>query len=410
MLENIPIICFSKDWGTDPTSNTHIMRILSRQNPVLWVNSIGTRRPGANRRDLAKLLHKLRRGLSGCVPVAPNLHVFHPLAIPFPEMPVVARLNSALVSTALRRACGRLGLERPILWTYYPGVVGLVGRLRESAVIYHCVDDYAEFRGMNGPALRRAERELLKVADLVLTSSELLWRERRQENPRTFLIQHGVDVDHFARALDPGLPIPADVGELPRPIIGYVGLIADYVDLELMAQAARMRPRWSFVLVGGSVTDLGALRGLPNVYVLGRRSYDSLPAYCRAFDVGVIPFRMNALTVRANPLKLREYLAAGLPVVSTPLPEVARYGGLVHLATGAEAFVGEIERALEERSEPERAQRLLAMRAESWEHRVDEIAQLVRDTLGPRLGVGEGRDATPKGGAAGKNSSGGGAR
>src|SRR5439155_1011936 len=140
------------------------------------------------------------------------------------------------------------------------GVVGLVGRLRESAVIYHCVDDYAEFRGMNGPALRRAERELLKVADLVLTSSELLWRERRQENPRTFLIQHGVDVDHFARALDPGLPIPADVEELPRPIIGYVGLIADYVDLELMAQAVRRSHRCGSVCGRNRACPGGAQR------------------------------------------------------------------------------------------------------------------------------------------------------
>jgi len=386
-LGNIPIICFSKDWGTDPTSNTHIMRILSRRNRVLWVNSIGTRRPGVNRRDLGRLFRKLRRGFDGCVPVAPNLHVFNPLTIPFPEIPVVARFNSALLSAVLGRVSRRLGFERPILWTYFPGAVGLVGRLRERAVIYHCVDDYAEFRGMNGPALRRAEHELLKAADLVFTSSELLWRERRQENPNTFFIQHGVDVDHFSRALDPGLPVPADVEGLPRPIVGYFGLIADYVDLELIAEAARMKPSWSFVLVGGSVTDLRAVTGLANVHLLGQRSYDSLPGYCRVFDVGVIPFRVNALTVRANPLKLREYLAAGLPVVSTPLPEVARYGALVRLAANPEAFVGEIERALEERGEPFVEQRRLAMRAESWESRVEEMSRLIRETLGPRLGL-----------------------
>ena len=123
------------------------------------------------------------------------------------------------------------------------------------------------------------------------------------------------------------------------------------------------------------------------MHLLGRRPYDSLPGYCRAFDVGVIPFRMNALTVRVNPIKLREYLAAGLPVVSTPLPEVARYRALVHLADSPKMFVEEIERALGERSEPFLAQRLHSMRAESWESRVGEVCRLIRDTLGLRLGL-----------------------
>src|SRR3989454_11950785 len=387
LLGNTPIICFGKDWGTDPTSNMHVMRILARANRVLWVNSIGTRRPGVNRRHLGRLFHKTRRGFDGCVPVAPNMQVFNPLAVPFPEIPVVARFDSALLAPVLRGISRRLGFERPIMWTYFPVAVGLVGRLRERAVIYHCVDDYAEFRGVNGPALRRAERELLKVADVVFTSSELLWRERRQENPNTFFIQHGVDVDHFSRALDPGLPVPADVEGLPRPIVGYFGLIADYVDLELIAEAARMKPSWSFVLVGGSVTDLRAVTGLANVHLLGQRSYDSLPGYCRVFDVGVIPFRVNALTVRANPLKLREYLAAGLPVVSTPLPEAARYGALGRLARTPQPVAGEIQRALEGRAEPVVEQRRLAMRAESWESRVQEMSRLIRETLGPRLGL-----------------------
>jgi glycosyltransferase involved in cell wall biosynthesis len=385
MLGNASVICFGKDWGTDPTSSAHIMRILSRNHRVLWVNSI-IRRPGVNRRDLRRLLQKFRRSFDGCVPVSPNMHVFHPLIIPFPDIPTVARVNSTLLSAALRRVSRRLRFERRIVWTFFPTAVGLLGRLRESAVIYHCVDDYAEFRGVNGPALRRAERELVKAADLVFTSSELLWRERLKENSRTYFLPHGVDVDHFGRALDPGLPVPADVQALPRPIVGYYGLIADYVDLELIAEAARRRPRWSFVLVGGCVTDLGALRGLANVHLLGPRSYESLPGYCRGFDVGVIPFRVNALTVRANPLKLREYLAAGLPVVSTPLPEVARYGALVHLADGPEAFVGEIARALEERSGTFIERRRAAMREESWESRVREMCRLIRDTLGPRLG------------------------
>jgi glycosyltransferase involved in cell wall biosynthesis len=121
------------------------------------------------------------------------------------------------------------------------------------------------------------------------------------------------------------------------------------------------------------VTGTEALRGLPNVHRLGQKPYALLPAYCRGFDVGIIPFRKSDLTLRANPLKLREYLAAGLPVVSTSLPEVARYRGLVHLAEGTDGFTQAIARALGERSPASDRARAAAMEAESWEARVAEI-------------------------------------
>ncbi len=393
MLENASIICFGKDWGTDPTSNTHVMRILARRNRVLWVNSIGIRRPGVNRRDIRRVFSKLRRSLDGCVQVAPNLYVYHPLVVPLPDIPAIAYANSLLLAAGLRRASRRLGFERPIVWSFLPTAAGVVGRLGERAVIYHCVDDYAEFRGVAGAALRQAESRLVKAADLVFTSSELLWQERRRENPRTFFVLHGVDVDHFTRALDPTLPIPQDVAALPHPIVGFHGLIADWVDLTLVAETARLRPDWSFVLVGRCITDAASVRGLPNVHLLGQRPYESLPAYCRVFDVGVIPFRVNALTLRANPLKLREYLAAGLPVVSTPLPEVERYREFVRTAEGTQAFVGAIGQALAERTAPFAARRLEAMRAESWDRRVEEMSMRINDVLGPQgtRGVVNGR-------------------
>jgi glycosyltransferase involved in cell wall biosynthesis len=122
--------------------------------------------------------------------------------------------------------------------------------------------------------------------------------------------------------------------------------------------------------------------GLPNVHVLGQKPYAALPGYCRGFDVGIIPFLQNELTVRANPLKLREYLAAGLPVVSIPLPEVARYDGLIHLANGREAFVAAIEAALAERSETMARRRVEAMRTEAWEATVETISAIIRPGLG----------------------------
>ena len=380
MLEGASIICFAHDWGGDPTSKTHIMRILARRNRVLWINSIGMRRPTASRADLGRLASKLRRGLGGCREVEPNLFVVSPLVVPLPGIAAADRLNAVILAGTLRRSSRRLALKRPILWSFMPTVGRLLGCLGEGMVIYHCVDEYAEFSGVPKQALLRMERDLVRRADLVLTSSEQLCEERRLGNPNTHFVPHGVDVDHFAQSLDATTIIPEDLRRLPRPIVGFIGLLADWVDLALLRAVALARPAWSFALIGKCSTDLAAVRELPNVHLLGQKPFSTLPAYCRGIDVGIIPFRINQLTLRANPLKLREYLAAGLPVVSTPMPEVARFVPLVHLAQGPAAFLTGIESALAEaeRDDAARRRRALSMKAEGWEARVEEISRLIR--------------------------------
>jgi glycosyltransferase involved in cell wall biosynthesis len=381
VLEGASIICFAHDWEGDPTSKTHIMRILSKKNRILWVNSIAMRRPSANRRDLRRILFKVRRAFGGSREVEPNIFVTNPLVVPLPGVALAEKLNAALLTASLRRLSRRLGLDRPILWTFLPYVNRLVGRLREKMVIYQCVDEYSAFSGVPREALVRMEEDLVRRADLVITSAERLRDERRTANPNTHFIPHGVDVEHFGRALDPATEIPADIQRIPRPIIGFFGLLADWVDMDVFRALARARPNWSIVLIGKTVTDVESLRSLPNVHLLGQQPYAMLPAYCRVFDVGIIPFRVNDLTIRANPLKLREYLAAGLPVVSTPLPEVARFDGLVGLASNADEFIRRIEAALADRSEATKQRRVVAMRAEGWVARVEEISTLINRRL-----------------------------
>ncbi len=377
MLEGFSFVCFAHDWEGDPTSKTHIMQILAKKNRVLWVNSIGMRRPTASGKDLRRAVAKLRRTLVGCVEVEPNLFVTNPLVLPMPGVKFADRLNTSILAIWLRRLCRLHRIEQPLLWTFLPNVNGLVGRLREQMVIYHCVDEYTAFSGVSRNALVHMERDLLRQADIVFTSSEQLCRERRTVNLNTHFVPHGVDVAHFARAIDPATVVPEELARLPRPIVGFIGLLADWVDFTLVRALALARPTWSVVLVGKAATDLTLLRDLPNVHVLGHKPYSLLPGFCRGFDVGIIPFRMNELTVRANPLKLREYLAAGLPVVSTPLPEVARYDGLVLLASGSEAFVTGVEAAMEERSEAGARRRVEIMRREGWEVRVEEMSSLI---------------------------------
>lgn len=381
MLEGQSIVCFAHDWNGDPTSKTHIMRILARKNRVLWIDSIGMRRPAVTAYDARRIGTKLRGAFRGCRPVEPGLFVGSPLALPFPGNAAVDQVNAHVLTAWIRWQLGRLRMTHPILWSFMPNVGGLIGRLSERMVVYHCVDDYAEFAGVSREAIRRLEADLVRRSDLVLTSSERLRDERLPLNPRTHFVTHGVDVAHFGKALDPATPIPEDLRHLPRPIVGFFGLIAEWVDVSLIRTMADRHPDWSIVLVGRVATDVSAIEKRPNVRLLGRKPYEALPAYCRGFDAGIVPFRMNDLTVRANPLKLREYLAAGLPVASTPLPEVLRYGGLVESGADDREFVSAVERALERRSETAVRARVDAMRVESWDARVEEIATLLQGPL-----------------------------
>jgi glycosyltransferase involved in cell wall biosynthesis len=237
-------------------------------------------------------------------------------------------------------------------------------------VIYYCVDEYTAFTGVSATSLGALEEQLLRRADAVIVSADLLYASKAKFNPHTTLVRHGVDFEHFKRALDPGTVIPDEISKLPRPIIGFFGLIADWVDVDLMAEVAKHFNRGSLVVLGKATTDTSVLTQLPNVHLLGRKPYEQLPSYCKGFDVALNPFRLNELTLNANPLKVREYLAAGLPVISTPIPEVEVLG-LCQIAAGAEATIRAIDRALIDPG-PSVA-RCEAVRSESWEARLDVI-------------------------------------
>ncbi len=365
------MLCFSHDWSGDPLSKTHLMRLLARDNRVLWVNSIGYRAPTASRRDAARAVKKILAAAAPVREAEPNLHVLSPLVIPAYGSATIRRFNRWFLRWQVRRAMRRLNFQRPINWVFNPAAALIAGSLGEDRLIYYCVDEYAAFSGVRADALAAMERDLLARADLVITSSERLYRAKRPHNPRTVLVRHGVDWSHFRAALDPSTSVPDDLARLSRPILGYHGLIArDWVDVELVAHTARRLPDVSIAMIGRSTMDLSALRGLPNVHLLGHRPYATLPGYCRGFDAAMIPFPVNDATLHANPLKAREYLAAGLPVVSTAIPEVEVLDA--RIGRDPDEFVQQVRAALA--APGPSANRSDAIRHESWDARLAEIA------------------------------------
>ncbi len=365
MIENQTILCFASGYDAPPTSKHHVMHLLAEQNVVLWVNYHASRMPTASASDLAYMAKKLRQVFAGLKSPRPNLHVLTPLVIPLPGSSWAQRLNRAMLVRQIRRALRRVQAGPLQFWSFTPDVAYLLGKFGEDKTVYYCVDDHSQFTGYNRQQVLRDEAELCQRADLVVTTSMALQEARQPHNPNTILVPHGVDYDHFSRAFKEDLPAPADIAAIPHPRLGFFGLIRDWVDLDLLAEVARRRPEWHIVLVGDSTVDLSPYRSLPNMHFLGRKPYADLPAYCRQFDVGLIPFKINDLTRAVNPIKLREYLAAGLPVVSTPLPEVKLYEETVEIA----AAVAEVEAAVEKcctRNMKDREKLMASMARETW--------------------------------------------
>jgi glycosyltransferase involved in cell wall biosynthesis len=369
VLAGRDIVCFSNDWDGDPLSKTHIMRILSRENRVLWVNSLGNRAPRATASDAARMWKKLRAAASGLREVEPNIHVLTPVYVPAYGTDAVRALNRRLVRAQVRAAMRALGMSRPISWSFLPSAAAVAGTLGEERVIYHVVDEFSAFSDAS-THVAELERLILRRADLVIASSERLLESKRRVNRSAVLVRHGVDLAHFSQALDPRVEVPADLARLPRPVIGFFGLVADWIDLELVRAVADAHPSASVVLLGKVITSTAALEGARNVHFLGRKPYGELPAYCRGFDVAITPFRLNELALNANPLKAREYVAAGLPNVCTDLPELRATPGCTIAGTRAE-FVAEVGKALATGG-PTR-ERAELVRGESWEAKVEEI-------------------------------------
>lgn len=372
LLRDRDILCFSHDWTGDPLSKTHLMRLLARDNRVLWVNSIGYRTPTASKADFSRAIKKLKAAFTRVREPERNIFVLNPFAIPLHNKPLVKRLNRLLLRQQVRKAMRALGFRRPINWVFNPAAAVIARAFNEDLLIYHCVDEYTAFSGVAAESLAKMEETLLREADIVIVSADKLYESKVAMNPRTVIVRHGVDVEHFRRALDPSTAVPAEIANLPHPVVGFFGLIADWVDVDLMAQVARHFSAGSLVVLGKATTDITALSSVPNVKILGRKPYADLPAYCKGFDVAINPFRINTLTLNANPLKVREYLAAGLPVVSTAIPEVQVLSEC-RIGHGSADFIHQIEEALKDPGPS--AERSETVRGASWQARLDEIRE-----------------------------------
>lgn len=383
MLRDKDIIVFSDDWGRHPSSCQHIIKHLLEENRVIWVNTIGMRSPQLTAYDIKRSFEKIwswvrepeRHGTDGGNPVIVN-----PFIIPYNGVGAVRMLNRKTVIKKIRGVMAERGVKDPIVVTTFPNTADYCGAFGEAAHIYYCVDDFTHWPGVDGKLMASMEDDLIGSCDMVLATSMELCSAKERKGKKPELLPHGVDFEHFNSAGEKS--IPAVLKAVPGPVIGFFGAISPWLDFDLIIGAAEARPSWSFVFIGPADTDTSRLAACKNIHLLGSVPYGDLPSYASGFDVGIIPFLVNGLTVSVNPLKLLEYLACGLPVVSTALPEVMRFSGVVTVANDLDGFLAGVEASLTKESKEKRPLRAAAAKEHSWKSVAEDFSCRIEGLLG----------------------------
>lgn len=399
------VVAASAPWATPAPVNAHQVarRLAARGHEVLFVESTGLRAPSARApHDLRRVATRLRSFAGGVRAVAPNLRVLSPLALPGGGPRWLRHASLRALAAQVRRAARQLGMERPVLWAFLPTAEPVAAALHARLRVYHCVDHYAANPGVDRAWIDALEARMLRTADLVLASSPVLAERLRARRADAECWPNVADVALFRRAATEALEEPPELRGRPHPRAVYVGNVAAYrIDFALLEAAADAVA--TLVLVGAEgLGDLrtagggaGALRGRPEVLRLGARAPEALPPILRHCDVALVPFLDNEHTRGSLPLKLWEYLAAGLPVVARDLPNLGelRDEGLVHTGRNPQQFGAALRTALAEPSSA-RAERSARAAPHGWDARMDALVRRLSRALDE--GTSSFREGTPR--------------
>jgi len=344
------IVCFGgEDWWYH--SHAHfdiqIMKHFSKKTHVLYVSAIGMRMPSLRKDKLfwVRIKRKLSSVSQLVKRITPQLYVYSPLPLPLYQYKLGGALNTLILRFQLRLVFRALGVKSPVIWVTLPTAWPVIDSLPSDGLVYQRTDDHAayDFDNFNVSYVRKLDDSLVRKADLVVHVSDELHDEATKITNRSLLLPQGVDPKFFSYKG----AIPVDLVKIPRPIIGYVGGMDRYkFDTSLIAQVVRNLPNCSFVLIGPPSANVDELRNLSNVYFLGVKSHDDIPAYVHSFDVCMLPTAKTEWGLKCRPIKLMEYLAAGKPVVATATPASAKFENALYVADDVSAWVDAIRHVI----------------------------------------------------------------
>lgn len=380
------VIFSSADWDNPFWTNKQHMAVLFAQNGwrVLYVDSLGLRQPTLHKKDLFRIACRLIKSFPWPRKVRPNIWRISPLVLPFHKYGWVRSLNAVVLRWTIRLHMFILGMQTPLFWTYNPLLSDLCSSLPHCGVVYHCVDDLRAAPRIDNTAIAEGEQALSRVADICFTTSPAL-QSRMEKIFRQSVYEPNVcDYELFRSAVLQNIPEPPELEHIPHPRLLFVGALSEYkVNFDLIEEIARRRPDLHWVLIGAQGEGQPGSRviaALPNLHVLGPKSYESLPAFMRHADVAVLPAAHNSYTRAMFPMKFFEYLAAGLQVVGVRLPALEEFYDIYFPADNADEFCVAVDAIIAE-NQRDAEQIDQACRYNSWAARFTRMEATLNELL-----------------------------
>ncbi len=379
------IVFFGEDWGRHHSTGQYLAKELAKNHRVLWINSLGMRAPKLNVRDISRIFYKLfdfvgslfkkRVKVHNQEPDEQGIEVLAPLAIPLLNFRIVRLFNRAFVLRLIKGAMSRLHISQPIVITSCPAAVDLIDQLEGSVKVYYCADEHSEIHGMDRELVRSLEKELLEKVDVVVASAKMLVTMKSKQHGNVHYLPHGVDYQLFREAVNNKHSAPKDIAGIKTPIIGFVGLIGEHIDMSIISYLSGAF-KDSFIVMVGPVEEGYEVVKAPNIIYTGEKKRAELPNYLAHFKACILPYKQTERNKFANPTKINEYLAAGCPVITVPHPEVNADTMGIYVAGDVESFAGGI-RAAFQTSVDEKKMISNGMETSTWQHRTQHFLEII---------------------------------
>ncbi len=381
------VVCFGgEDWWYHNRGHCDIqfMRQYARHGRVIYVNSVVMRKFNVSEGAMfwQRLLRKAKSIMRGLVRIEDNFWVYSPVTAPVHHLSLARPINARFLREQMRLVTRRLRFKRPLLWVNCPAACDAALALPRTALVYQRTDRFEDHPGVDVAQITRYDRRLKREADVTFYSNYDFYKDEVNECRNAIYVEHGVDYDLFASAAD-APEIPDELRQVDGRIVGFFGGIDSHkFNMELVADVVRKLPDATFAFVGQPSIDTSVLESQPNVVMVGQQPYERIPHYGKCFDVCILPFNRNRWIDAMTPIKLKEYLALGKPVVATPFGELRKYEGLVRIAEDADAFVAAVREAFDDTSSEAAAMRRERVTPHSWRSKAVEVLTAIQDRHG----------------------------
>jgi len=369
-------IVFSDDWGIHPSSCQHLFKHIAKDNNVLWINTI-MRLPQLKVSEIRKIFKKVfktKDKTSSDDKTNIHLTLSRPFMIPL-FTPLIRKINMFLLALQIKRLINKHHFKNAILVTTLPIVADIVSKLNAKKIVYYCVDEFSQWPGHNKKYMQDMEKLLLTRSDVVITTSQTLFDSKKTSAKKIHLLPHGVDIDHFGPQIKDGK------NKFSHPLLGYYGLFDERNDLNLLETILKTNPQWHIIIIGEVRVDTSTLRKYPNITFYGKIPYKNLPEIVHNFDICILPYPINELTVNINPLKFMECLSTEIPIVTTPLPDLKKYSPTIGWAENSNKFIEYVNYFLNKENEDNLKERLkktrLYLSGQSWTEKADQFLKFI---------------------------------